>query len=626
MFILFLTGAVVAAAATFLQGSATDKLLRPAAAELLDAAADRAVTALQNQHRLAQQTMDALVPSVVRAKGWAAPTEDDFPRALDSIEKKLWAVMKIDPRVGHQVLFAGADGSFVVIRRVAPQYYQLLAKANGQPLKTTYRSTDALRTAPLAIADSYDPRVRTWYRWATHHRTASWAPLYSDFVSGQTRHVLVRPVYQSAGKLQGVLLIDAGIAPFSAILQSHLPTDTAQAFLLDDNEALIASASRSQASTDFDSPVAVSASPLRAVWLTAQNRSTENVRQAFRVTGEGPAQWGVTRQIEGPYGLQWHLVMTVPEARVWQSMVHTLISKQSVWVTTAIAVLLLIAAFVARRQANLIKAVIARAAHADETTQLVGLPQDVREIADRVHSISRQLRIDPLTGLLSRAAFIAQVQAHQAAVDRRSTLAPIAPVGYTLLFIDLNGFKAINDTHGHAAGDQVLKSVGRRLKQAMRREDAASRFGGDEFVVYMHGIDQADTIDEVCDKLREAIQEPLELTSGASVSVGAAIGVAVYPRDGQTFDELARLADDNMYAAKRAMKSLLGTRKDATAPPLSSVRRSARDVTTSRALQIKVRTQKRGDKNRASTRMAVRESRKSVYTLTRPRTRASTET
>jgi diguanylate cyclase (GGDEF)-like protein len=119
-----------------------------------------------------------------------------------------------------------------------------------------------------------------------------------------------------------------------------------------------------------------------------------------------------------------------------------------------------------------------------------------------------------------------------------------------LLYLDLDEFKNVNDSAGHAVGDEVLKEVARRLSGQVRAEDTVARISGDEFCVVMEGVVDASTVDTMVKKLRAAFREPVHV-AGGRFAVGASVGVALYPRDGDTADALMRRADADMYRNKR---------------------------------------------------------------------------
>lgn len=152
---------------------------------------------------------------------------------------------------------------------------------------------------------------------------------------------------------------------------------------------------------------------------------------------------------------------------------------------------------------------------------------------------------DPLTGLPNRRRLEEQVET--AIWDARAGRDTLA-----LLFVDLDGFKAVNDRLGHAAGDELLQSVARTLRSRLRRGDLLARLGGDEFLVALLGLDPVTAVDEarrVADELARAVWTPVEL-GGVKVTVGASVGLGVYPTDGEDFSSLLHGADLDMYAAK----------------------------------------------------------------------------
>jgi diguanylate cyclase (GGDEF)-like protein len=127
-----------------------------------------------------------------------------------------------------------------------------------------------------------------------------------------------------------------------------------------------------------------------------------------------------------------------------------------------------------------------------------------------------------------------------------------------VLFLDLDGFKPVNDRHGHAAGDHVLAVIADRIRAAIRASDLAARLGGDEFVIAAPLADaNAElVVSRMSAALRAAIAEPVEF-KGHRLRVSASIGAALCPRDAGGAEELVHLADQDMYDAKRRRQRLV---------------------------------------------------------------------
>ncbi len=133
-----------------------------------------------------------------------------------------------------------------------------------------------------------------------------------------------------------------------------------------------------------------------------------------------------------------------------------------------------------------------------------------------------------------------------------------------VLFIDLDGFKAINDIHGHEAGDAVLKSVAQRCRNVLRAQDTVARKGGDEFIAILQGVDGQDAALALAQRIIDTLSVPVHY-GGQPLRVGASIGVALFPEHALTAADLIRAGDAAMYEAKRA-----GSNQMRLAPPLST--------------------------------------------------------
>jgi diguanylate cyclase (GGDEF)-like protein/PAS domain S-box-containing protein len=175
--------------------------------------------------------------------------------------------------------------------------------------------------------------------------------------------------------------------------------------------------------------------------------------------------------------------------------------------------------------------------------QFVGLVCDIsQEEADRKR-IEHQAMHDALTGLYNRSRFI----------ELLSKLV-LSAKPFALLFIDVDGFKPINDTFGHDIGDEVLMAIAQRMLCTTASNDVVARLGGDEFVVILPDVKNSHDVNKVAVRLLEKIGEPMSFT-GCECCVGASIGAAIFPDHGTSNESILSAADGAMYRAKRTGKN-----------------------------------------------------------------------
>ena len=156
--------------------------------------------------------------------------------------------------------------------------------------------------------------------------------------------------------------------------------------------------------------------------------------------------------------------------------------------------------------------------------------------------LSFRAQYDALTMLLNRASLYDRMDTEMIGANREGG-------GMAILYLDLDSFKEINDLYGHAAGDEVLRTVSQRVLQSIRRGDAAARIGGDEFVILLPGLPDRRDARRVAELIGHAVREPIEF-EGRELHVGFSAGIAIYPDDGRHIDALLKIADVDMYRTK----------------------------------------------------------------------------
>ncbi len=161
----------------------------------------------------------------------------------------------------------------------------------------------------------------------------------------------------------------------------------------------------------------------------------------------------------------------------------------------------------------------------------------------KAHILKDKAYSDSLTGLANRLLLADRFELTATRSKRQGT-------PFALLMIDLNAFKAVNDNYGHAAGDQVLVTVAKRLLTTVRASDTVARVGGDEFVLLIESFKNPDELVHLGRKLVTNISKPITLDKGLEVQVGASVGFALWPKHGAAMDDLMNVADQGMYDCK----------------------------------------------------------------------------
>ncbi|WP_158240474.1 sensor domain-containing diguanylate cyclase [Telmatospirillum siberiense] len=257
--------------------------------------------------------------------------------------------------------------------------------------------------------------------------------------------------------------------------------------------------------------------------------------------------------------LGWSVVARVPTREIFASVDYL----ESFILQTALAACVVISVFLVFSVRHLLRHLRYAASHADQMT-LAKIPFESLPVArdDEVGHLTKAFNRllatllasradldylahhDDLTGVANRKQFNDSLDGYLARARRQGK-------GLALLYLDLDGFKPINDSFGHEAGDEVLRHVARRLAKVTRKGDLLARFGGDEFVLLISDLhDIAAEAALVARKCETALVSPISY-KGHNLHVGLSIGIARFPIDGQTAEELLARADHAMYRAKR---------------------------------------------------------------------------
>jgi diguanylate cyclase (GGDEF)-like protein/PAS domain S-box-containing protein len=183
-----------------------------------------------------------------------------------------------------------------------------------------------------------------------------------------------------------------------------------------------------------------------------------------------------------------------------------------------------------------------------QVIKMMGVVRDITEEKASAKQLQKLAHRDPLTGLPNRLMLEERLSK---ALERAHANA----TRVALVFVDLNGFKAINDQHGHAVGDRVLITTATRLKNTLRESDTVARIGGDEFVLILEGLTQGKNLQEeahgICEKIFAGLAAPVSV-GDTWRHIGTSLGIAIFPDHAPSMDTLIHVADLAMYEAKRS--------------------------------------------------------------------------
>jgi diguanylate cyclase (GGDEF)-like protein len=178
---------------------------------------------------------------------------------------------------------------------------------------------------------------------------------------------------------------------------------------------------------------------------------------------------------------------------------------------------------------------------------IIAIMQDINELKLLKDKLESMAHYDALTALPNRALFFDRLSQAIAQSKRSESQ-------FALMFVDLDGFKAVNDTFGHDTGDALLKAVSEHLLECVRESDTVARMGGDEFTIILRAIRGPEDAAHVAEKILVTLSVPYHLLDH-ECRIGASLGIVLYPEHGKTAEELLSQADNAMYAVKKAGKN-----------------------------------------------------------------------
>lgn len=538
---------------------ATEVLARNALMDTMS----RVSQAVDRQLMGARESLRVVSPDPIPpAQKGGQPVYLPFPKDKAMLEERLWLANSLfdDP---SYVYFGGVDGSFLGIKQEDLNLF--MYSRRDPPGKSFVYHLRGPGTPPvLIVAQDYDARTRPWYTSAIARRKETWSEVFTDFRLKHLGITLSKPVYSADHVLLGVAGSSIGLRQLSEFLEALPLSPHGVAFVMEMSGELIA--------TSVNEPIhQVDGNNVRRL-QAGQSRSPV-VREAYAdvqqylkshklVPGElvvqalqtaGPKTELAFRLHHDDAGVDWLAVSAVSRSDFLGSVtggVYQTLLLGFIAVCMTFVLGFVILRWVLRDIRKLTLAAKSIGNGEPFPSLNIDRSDEIGQLAQSFQEMEHNLRTDRLTNVLNRDSFVAQID------FRRRKGGEVAPLRFALLFIDLDKFKSINDQYGHDEGDKVLISAASQLQHALRKDDAVARFGGDEFVVYLHGVSEESVAKSISDKIRNFLNQAIEGRDGNLYHVDASIGAALYPQDGLDVETLLRVADERMFEQKRLHRIL----------------------------------------------------------------------
>lgn len=411
----------------------------------------------------------------------------------------------------------------------------------------------------------FDPRTRSWYLKGKEAARHTWTSIYLDFSSKDLVVTRARNVLDEAGNIGGVVATDLFLSGLSDFVKKLEIGQSATAFIVEPNGELIAASSVDNVSRDEDGTInRVSAfdsgdmlidqawSNLRPV-LSDVDLLNDSVSIFEFNDSENNIINVAIKHIKDDAGLDWFAVVATPKrvllANVYENTFYFVIIGTFATLLTLIIGMILIGRV--SNDVSVLSMAVKNTGKSQVGLSAQALKEDeIGTLARNFIDMKRVMFTDNLTGLANRVAF--DLKMSSIFQENREDKKPFA-----ILFMDLNGFKPINDTYGHDMGDLVLIEISNKLQSVLRKDDMLARIGGDEFIAVISDFDSKQDIQIIVDKLHGVLKTPLACLKDVAqedIYVATSIGVAIYPEDGLDSETLVKCADERMYENKRISK------------------------------------------------------------------------
>jgi len=497
--------------------------------------------------------------------------EDDISDMLKELQVRFWAATTLYTKPNDYVYYGNIQGQNFAIKRLSPTNVNVRIRLNEQENRKLYQLSDVNQQPQyqLTETETFDPRDRPWFTLAKEVDSHTWTAVYVDFASKDLVVTRAKRVLDNEHEFAGVVATDVSLSQLNQFISTLSVTDNSRILILEPNGKIIAASytdNLKQQPQGLPSRVSILDNTDQLMAPALQALKSENWTQ---LSGLGPQRMlgsnqepirVIYKHMTDDAGLDWMAVMAVPEKDLTAPLRQTLSVVIFIGVLAVLMAIILgiwIFGRIGLRVQQL--SVAMRHFALGQTVQLPSCEQEdeIGLLVQGFNMMQKELLTDRLTGIGNRMA-LERVMGHY--LTEASSKEPQGDIQsqqkdgpFSVLFVDLNRFKPLNDTYGHDNGDQALKEISQRLKNNLSARDHISRLGGDEFVIVIADCDLKQAVrhkESILQLVRTPLTQLKNIPQNVSVTLDAAVGIAVYPEDGADISTLLKKSDRNMYLDK----------------------------------------------------------------------------
>lgn len=497
--------------------------------------------------------LESVAPSPSRI-----PKVQAFSDDMHVLEEKFWAASGLFMDVNNYVYFGGKDGRFVGVYRISRDVVQLLWREPDWSERKVFKVAGVGDRSDLVRTDTLDPRQRPWYKAAKETDKPVWSKIYNNFSFHFPTITLAKSVFGKNHEFVGVVATDVTLKELSGFLRKLEISKNSVAYIVDADGYIVATSGKELPERTVNGmPERMRAVDMKTPLISDTYKKISINEAASTITREMDLAMGTVDVAISPLGnkqgLNWQTIVAVPRSDFMNAINQGFLQSVVIALACIIFALTIGLTLVERvvRDIRKLTAAAEKFGNGEAMPKLdVQRTDEIGILAQTFSEMENKLRFDKLTQIANRESLFSQISHLQAQAQKN----PDNNEGFTLLFVDLDRFKFINDNYGHDAGDKTLVIIAARLRAAIRDTDEVARYGGDEFVLLLKETRNSIDINNMVEKICTVVEQPIAIDD-VMVSVGVSIGWACFPEDGDDYVRLLKIADSRMYHHKRDRKT-----------------------------------------------------------------------